>query len=105
MSTEAILLIANSNVVELLGLRNALADEFLSTALVVATLETNKGVVIADAVVLSATDEPGCYRSLLAPDLPIVEDQRYKLTLHAQGAGLTAQWVTYVQAKTRRAMT
>lgn len=105
MSTESILLIANSNVVELLGLRNALSDEFLSTALVVATLETNKGVVIADAVVMTATDDPGCYRSLLAPDLPIVEDQRYKLTLHAQGAGLTAKWDTYVQAKTRRAMT
>ena len=102
MSIELMLLVDNSNVLELRGLRNALSEEYVSDALVVATLENTKGQVIVDAAILTSTDEPGCYRSLLVPALPIIKDQRYKLTLNAQGAGLSAKWETYVQAKTRR---
>ncbi|WP_296592646.1 hypothetical protein [Methylophaga sp.] len=102
MSIELMLLVDNSNVLELRGLRNALSEEYVSDALVVATLENTKGQVIVDAAILTSTDEPGCYRSLLVPAQPIIKEQRYKLTLNAQGAGLTAHWETYVQAKTRR---
>lgn len=105
MSTESILLIANSNTLELNGLRNAVMGGFVNTATVVATLQDSKGNDVVGqswpATLNYVADSNGCYRVLLAPDLILINDKRYSLTLVAQGDGLTAEWHSFIQAKNR----
>lgn len=105
MSTEQILLIANSNTLELNGLRNAVAGGFVNTATVVATLEDAKGNEVTGqvwpAILNYVADSNGCYQLLLDAGLTLIKDKRYKLILTAQGDGLTANWETFIQAKVR----
>lgn len=105
MSIENILLIANSNTLELNGLRNAVAGGFVNTATVIATLKDSKGVDVTGqvwpATLNYVADSDGCYRLLLPPNLVIEHNKRYQLTLIAQGDGLTAQWDNFIKA-TRR---
>jgi len=105
LATENVFLLANSNTIELRGLRNVFTDEYINTANVVATLHTSKGVsvVTPEAITLHYVEESdGCYRALLAPDTPLEEGKRYKLHIVAQGEGLTATWEQLIQAKVRR---
>lgn len=105
MATENIFLLANSNTLELRGLRNAFTDGYINTATVVATLHTLKGqsLVSPEAITLHyVADSDGCYRALLSPDINLVADKRYVLNIVAQGEGLTADWEQFIQAKVRR---
>ena len=103
VSTEIILLIANSNTLELLGLRNNITGSYINTATVAASLETLRGVSVqAEPIVLTyVADSDGCYRALLDADISIENNTRYKLTMTAQGEGLKATWEDYIQAKIR----
>lgn len=106
MSIENVLLIANSNTLELNGLRNAVEGGFVNSATVVATLQDAQGVDVVGqvwpATLNYVADSDGCYRLLLADDLVITKNKRYKLILVAQGDGLTARWEDFIQAKIRR---
>jgi len=105
MSTENILLIANSNMLELNGLHNAVTNTFVNSATVVATLQDSQGVdVVGETwpVTLSyVSGTNGCYRVLLDPSIVLTDGDRYRLQLTAQGDGLTAQWDDYIRAKIR----
>lgn len=105
MSTNA-LLIANTNVLELNGLRNALSDEFINAALVAATLQDISGVDVAGQswpVTLNyVPGSKGCYQILLSASLNLINKKKYKLTLVAQGSGMDARWESFLNAKVRR---
>ena len=105
MSIEAVLLIANSNTLELNGLRNAVAGGFLNTATVAATLQNSNGEDVPGqtwpATLNYVADSNGCYRLLLPASLSLENNQRYKLTLAAQGDGLTAKWTNFIKATQR----
>ena len=105
MSIENILLIANSNTLELNGLRNAVQGGFVNGATVLATLEDAAGVEVAGQVwpaqLSYVADSNGCYRVLLPHDLPLTLNKRYKLSLLVQGDGLTASWEHYIKATNR----
>lgn len=105
MSTEQIILIANSNTLELNGLRNQVMGGFINTATVVASLKDSAGVDVAGQswpVILnyvSGTD--GNYRALFEPTLELIPFRCYTLDLVAQGDGLTASWSVLIQAQNR----
>ena len=106
MSTDLnVLLIANSNILEVNGLRNGLTNSFVNTATVIATLEDLKGNEITGQVWPVTLDyvaeSDGCYRTTFATDLSIESDKRYKLILVVQGDGLDARWEKFIQAKDR----
>lgn len=105
MLTENILLIANSNTLELNGLRNAVMGGFVNTATVLATLHDLKGNDVAGqswpAILNYVADSDGCYRVLLSHHLMLLNDKRYRLILTVQGDGLTAEWHSFIQAKNR----
>lgn len=106
MSVNNILLIGNNNTLVLNGLRNADADEFINSAAVLATLkDLNDSDVIGQTwpVVLSYIPySQGNYRAILNSDINVSHDQHYKLTITAQGDGLTAIWTVIVTAHIRR---
>jgi len=106
MSNEShILLIANSNILEVNGLRNGLTNAFVNTATVVATLEDIKGDEVTGQtwpVTLDhVTGSDGCYRVVMNSGLTLIDDDRYKLILNVQGDGLDARWDKYISAKVR----
>lgn len=104
MSTN-VLLIANTNVLELNGLRNAVTQSFVNTATVVATLQNNKGVDVVGETWPFTLDyvlnSDGCYQAMLGAGLTIEKNKIYTLTLVAQGDGLDAKWTQQIKANVR----
>ena len=100
------LMLANSNLLELNGLRNALTGDFVTSALVVATIDNTDGSALAGMawpVTLNFVDDSdGCYRALLDTGIALVHGQRYRVTIAAQGDGLDYQNEQYVRAQVRR---
>ena len=105
MSTENIFLIANSNTLNLMGLRNPENTGFVNTATVAATLQDTKGNDVAGqvwpATLDYVADSDGCYRLLLSDELALVNKKQYRVLMVAQGDGLTARWDTLIPAKIR----
>lgn len=103
MSTE--LLTDNSNVLSLSGLRNALTGEFLNTAVVAATLTDLNGVDVPGIqmpiTLPYVAGSDGVYQALL-DGLELVNKRQYKLTLVAQGDGLTLSTEQFITATIRR---
>jgi hypothetical protein len=101
-----VLLTANSNLLEVNGLRNGLTNSFVNTALVIATLEDLKGNEIGGQIwpvtLAYVAGSDGCYRTTFAADLTIENEKQYKLTLVVQGDGLDAHWDKFIQAKDRQ---
>lgn len=103
--TDNVVLIANTNVLELRGLKNAVSGGFINTATVVATLEDKNGVDVAGETwpitLAYQINSDGCYSSNLNSALSLAADERYKLTLVAQGEGLDATWTQFIKATNR----
>lgn len=104
MSINA-LLIANSNLLEVNGLRNVATNGFMNTATVLATLQDAKGVdVVGETWPFSLDYVPssdGCYQAVLDVGLTIEKNKAYTLTVVVQGEGLDAKWTQQIKAKVR----
>lgn len=100
-----LLLVANSNLLTLSGLKNQLAGEFVNTALVVATLTNPDGTDVAGQVwpvtLDYVADSDGDYRVALAADLVLMAGKRYAITVACQGDGLTFNTTDFIKAINR----
>ncbi len=100
-----VLLIANTNLLELNGLRNAATNSFINTATVLATLQDAKGIDVVGQTwpftldYLPGTD--GCYQAFLDADLTLDKTKTYTLTVVVQGDALDAKWTQQIKAKQR----
>jgi hypothetical protein len=101
-----IILIDNTNLLELSGLRNPLKRDFINSAVVAATLQDAKGGDVAGQVwptiLHHVDDSDGVYRAPLSANLTLIDKKQYKLTIAAQGEGLTGRWETFITAQIRR---
>lgn len=106
MLKSRVLLINNSHVLQLFGLKNGLTDEFLSTAVVSATLKDNNGDDVLGQtwpIALSyVADSDGNYHAILNHDLELKQNKRYHLQITASVDGLQATWDEYIKAEVRR---
>ena len=89
--------VANTNVLDLVGLKSEISGAFINSATVTVTVKDSAGVNISGASwplamgYLAASD--GNYRAFLSDQLPFVDKAKYTAVIHADGgANLIGQW-------------
>lgn len=98
--------VANTNVLDLTGLRNELTDAYINSATVTVTVKDEEGVEVAGQVwplvmsYVAASD--GNYRAFLADTLPFVAKAKYTAFIEANGgANLVGHWEFHFKPTTR----
>jgi hypothetical protein len=98
--------VANTNVLELLGLKSAIEGTFINDATVAVTVKDKTGTnVTGETWPLSmayVTTSNGNYRAILKDTLPLANGQKYKAHVTADGgANRKGSWVFEFKALTR----
>lgn len=85
------ILVGDSNVLELVRLRDTVSGSLLVGATVQATLKTTAGVNVTGMTwpVTLAEIEPGRYRAILSPSLVVVAGTQYTAHVTATKAGVS----------------
>lgn len=98
--------VANSNVLELLGLRNEITQAFMNVAAVEVTIKDEAGVEVTGQVwpttmsYVAASD--GDYRAIISEDVVLVAKQNYYAFIEADGGpGLVGHWEFKFKPQTR----
>jgi hypothetical protein len=98
--------VANTNMLELLGLRSEIEDEYIDDAAVSVTIKTKAGVEVSGVTwpltmaYVAASD--GDYRTILSEDLAFVAKADYIAYIEADGgAGRVGHWELPFKAQTR----
>lgn len=104
--------VENTNVVELIGLKDAVADAFINNATVTVTLYDSTGVAVTVASGGPAQSWPttmdyvaasdGIYRAYLSSGLELVAGNQYFAHIDADSGGAQGHWEFAFVAKTRR---
>jgi hypothetical protein len=89
--------VANTNVLDLTGLRNEITDAYINDATVTVTVKDSDGAEVAGQVwpltmsYVAASD--GNYRAFLSAQLPFVAKAKYTAFIEANGgANLVGHW-------------
>ncbi len=89
--------VANSNVLELIGLSNEITDTFINNATVTVTVKTVAGVAVTGVTWPLTLDyvaaSSGNYRAVLSEGLALVDKAKYVAFIEANGGvGLVGHW-------------
>jgi hypothetical protein len=89
--------VANTNVLDLIGLKNEIAGTFINNAVVTVTIKDDKGVNVGGATwpmtmaYVAASD--GDYRAFLSEDLSFLAKAKYIAAIDADGGtNLVGHW-------------
>lgn len=89
--------VANTNILDLVGLKNELTEAFINGATVTVTIETKAGVEVAGQTwpltmsYVAASD--GNYRAFISEDVEFVAKSNYVAIIDADGgANLVGHW-------------
>lgn len=99
--------VANTNLLDLVGLQSAADASYINDAAVTVTIVDSKGVNVAGASWPLTMDylaaSAGNYRAVLAASLPFAAGKRYTAVISADaGGGSIGQWNFQFQPATRR---
>ncbi len=88
--------VANTNVLDIVGLKNAIADTFINDATVTVTIKGPDGEDIDGDWPMTmdyVASSDGDYRAVLASELPLVANKNHLAIIDADGgAGLIGHW-------------
>jgi hypothetical protein len=89
--------VANTNVLDLIGLKNEIAGTFINNAAVTVTIKDDQGVNVSGATwpmtMTYVTGSDGDYRAFLSEDLAFVAKGKYIAAIDADGGtNLVGHW-------------
>lgn len=98
--------VANSNVLDLVGLRNEIAGTYMNAATVEVTILDSADVEVAGQVWPTAMSyvaaSNGDYRAIISEDVAFLANKKYTAVIDADGGpGLVGHWEFEFQARTR----
>ena len=106
MAKAKFLLIANDNLIKLVGLKNEVTGLFVNDAVVTATLFDSLNNEVPGqtwpVTLVFVTASNGDYQATLQDTVQITAGIFYRLQINADGQGLQAQWEPMVEAVTRK---